>query len=354
MPELRRDPILDRWVIIAENRGERPGAFAAGAAFEMPWSALPPALSADARGAADVCPFCPGNEHETPPAVFVLPGDAGQAGAPGWRVRIVPNKYPALVEEEVESSRGSARPSEPSLFVAAPAAGVHEVIVDSPRHVTALGELTDAEFADSLVATRLRLQALRRQTDLAHALVFKNVGRSAGATLEHVHSQLMALRDVAALVKAEIQAAKRYFDEHRQCVFCRMIDDELAGTKRVICDSPLFVALCPYASRFPYETWILPRRHGGHFDQIAVEDLADLASLARGVIVRIERLSQPAAYNLIFHTSPFDSLSIEHYHWHIEIIPRLTIPAGFEWGSGWAVNPVSPETAAGVLRAMDS
>jgi UDPglucose--hexose-1-phosphate uridylyltransferase len=350
MPELRRDPILDRWVIIAENRGERPGAFAAGSSFELPSFSSATSARADVEG---VCPFCPGNERETPPSTFELRDDAGQPNLPGWRVRIVPNKYPALIDNEVASSHSSLRPAEPSLFVSAPAAGVHEVIIDTPRHITKVGELTDAELTDSLAAIRSRFQSLRRRTDLMHALVFRNVGRAAGATREHVHSQLMATKDIPSLVRAELAGAKQFFDEHRQCVFCRMIAEERVLANRLVCESAKFVGLCPYASRFPYEIWILPKRHASHFEQIAVEDLADLASLARALIVKIERLSQPAAYNLIFHTSPFDSLAIEHYHWHIEIIPRLTIPAGFEWGSGWAVNPVSPETAARVLQNLD-
>lgn len=350
MPDLRRDPILDRWVIIAENRGARPGAFAAGTSFELA-SREPHRASANAD--EDVCPFCPGNERETPPATFELRHGIGGADVPGWRVRIVPNRYPALVDEGIaESSRGSDLWPR-FLFASSPAAGVHEVIIDTPRHVASVGELTDAELSESLLATRARLQSLRRRTDLAHVLVFRNVGRAAGATREHIHSQLMATQVVTSLVRAELQGAKQFFEEQQQCVFCRLIAEERTRAQRVVSESANFIGLCPYASRFAYETWILPKRHASHFEQIAVEDLADLARLTRGIIAKIERLSQPPAYNLIFHTSPFDSLAIEHYHWHIEIIPRLTIPAGFEWGSGWAVNPVSPETAAGVLRAMD-
>jgi UDPglucose--hexose-1-phosphate uridylyltransferase len=314
--------------------------------------AIAPPPDSIAAQAIDVCPFCPGHESETPPATLVLPDGVHPPGDAGWRVRIVPNKYPALIDEAALAAtpRGSGQSTEP-LHFAMPAAGIHEVIIDTPRHITTLGELTDAELVDSLAATRLRLRAICSSTHLAHALVFRNVGRAAGATREHIHSQLMVTREVGSLARAELEAAKRYFDEHRQCVFCRLIDEERAHGKRLICESAAFIGLCPFASRFPYETWILPRRHASHFEQLDVEDLDDLAKLTRGIVAKIERLSHSPAYNLIFHTSPFDSLSIEHYHWHIEIIPRLTIPAGFEWGSGWAVNPVSPETAAGVLRA---
>jgi UDPglucose--hexose-1-phosphate uridylyltransferase len=344
MPELRRDPIVDRWVIIAENRATRPGAL----------------LDAtDPRGVPpiagfEMCPFCPGNEAETPPEVFALRTHSNNLNSPGWRVRVVPNKYPALVRETASPpDRGTYVPRSPSaesLFAAAPAFGVHEVIIDTPRHVTTVGQLTDEEFADSFAAIRARLEALRREPDLKHALVFKNVGRPAGATREHLHSQLMAGNLVPPLVTEELRGAARFYDQHRQCVFCRMIDDERNARERIVGESGAFVAFCPFASRFAYEMWILPKEHGASFGSINDGDLADLASFARRAIAKIESLSRLPAYNLVIHTTPFDSLAIEHYHWHMEIFPRLTIAAGFEWGSGCAVNPVSPEAAARVLR----
>ena len=343
MPELRRDPIVDRWVIIAENRAARPGALVA---HDSPG---PPAIAS-----VEPCPFCPGNEAETPPEVFELRNPTNDPNPRDWRVRVVPNKYPALVSETAsQPDRGTYAPRYPdaeSLFAAVPAFGVHEVIIDTPRHVTTVGELTNDEFADSLTALRARLEALRHQPDLKHALVFKNVGRAAGATREHLHSQLMAGKLVPPLVAEELRGAKRFYDQHRQCVFCRMIDDERSSGERIVGESEAFVALCPFASRFVYEMWILPKGHASHFGSINDGDLADLANLARRAIARIESLSRPPAYNLVIHTTPFDSLATEHYHWHMEVFPRLTIAAGFEWGSGCAVNPISPEAAARVLR----
>jgi UDPglucose--hexose-1-phosphate uridylyltransferase len=284
--------------------------------------------------------------------VFALRDDDTEPNSPGWHVRAVPNKYPALSREPVAPNDRATdiQPIVNPLFLSAPAIGVHEVIIDTPRHVAAVGELTDEEFAASLTAIRARLLALRDKPDLKHALVFKNVGRAAGATREHLHSQLMAANLVPPLVAEELRGAARYFQDHGQCVFCRLIDEERDLGERIVCESAAFVALCPYASRFPYEMWLLPKQHASHFEWIEADDLADLASFARRAIARIESLSQPPAYNLVIHTSPFDSLAIEHYHWHMEVFPRLTIAAGFEWGSGCAVNPVSPEAAAGVLR----
>ena len=343
MPELRHDPIVDRWVIIAQDRAHRPGAHVGA----------PSTLSAAAAGVSEVCPFCPGNEAETPPEVFALRDDT-ESNSPHWRVRVVPNKYPALVGKPGDNGDRRVLPSSAfgarRLFDSEPGFGVHEVIVDTPRHATTVGALTDDELADSLMAIGARLRALREERDLKHALVFKNVGRAAGATREHIHSQLMASQLVPPLVCDELRGAERFFRENRECVFCRLIADERELGVRIIGESAAFVALCPFASRFPYEMWILPKAHASDFDSTGSVDFADLASLARSTIARIETLSSPPAYNLVIHTSPFDSLAVEHYHWHMEVFPRLTIAAGFEWGSGCAVNPISPEDAAGVLR----
>jgi UDPglucose--hexose-1-phosphate uridylyltransferase len=345
MPELRRDPIVDRWVIIAENRAHRPGALLTDTGDH-----------ANAQRSAEetYCPFCPGNESETPAEVFALRDVRSAANSPGWRVRVVPNKYPALLSEMAShgdrSTHAHLSPSAESLFTRAPAFGAHEVIIDTPRHVTTVGDLTDHELADSLAAVRARLLAMRGQESFRHALVFKNVGRAAGATREHLHSQLMAGNLVPPLVAEELRGARRFFDEFGQCVFCRMIEDERNLAVRIVCESAAFVALCPFASRFAYEMWVLPKKHAPHFDSIENDDLADLAKLARSAIAKIESLSRPPAYNLVIHTSPFDSSAMEHYHWHMEVFPRLTIAAGYEWGSGCAVNPVSPEAAAGALR----
>jgi len=352
MPELRRDPILDRYVIIAENRAARPGAFAAG--VDAGWAVPTIAKSAEplVGTAHPTCPFCPGNERETPHEVFSLRDTASEPDQPGWRVRVVPNKYPAL-ESEMESRRhrGTDVPRSP-FFQASPATGVHEVIVDTPRHVTTVGELSDTEFSEVLSVVRSRLLALRQDPRLKYALVFKNVGRAGGASIEHLHAQLMATDRVPPLVADELRSASVFFNEFRQCLFCRMIETEREQGIRVVAESAAFIAFCPYASRFAYEMWILPKGHASHFESTAMEEIADLASFARRAIDTIERLSRPTAYNFFLHSSPFDSVAIEHYHWHIEVVPRLTITAGYEWGSGCAINPVSPETAAAALRVL--
>jgi UDPglucose--hexose-1-phosphate uridylyltransferase len=347
MPELRRDPILNRYVIIAENRAARPGA-------EVGW-----AMTTDAESTAKLvgtahptCPFCPGNEHETPDEILALRGDATQQNQPGWRVRVVPNKYPALERDVVPPPHRGTDGPQSLFFQASPAVGAHEVIIDTPRHVTTVGALRDLEFAELLSVVQSRLLALREDPRLKHALVFKNVGRAGGASIEHVHTQLMATDFVPSLVVEELRSARAFFAEHRQCLFCRMIAAEREQGVRVVAESAGYLAICPYASRFAYELWILPKRHASHFESIPAADVSDLASFTRHSIATIEQLSQPTAYNFFLHSNPFDSVAIEHYHWHIEVVPRLTIAAGYEWGSGCAINPVSPEAAAAVLRAL--
>jgi UDPglucose--hexose-1-phosphate uridylyltransferase len=353
MPQLRRDLIVNRWTVIAENRANRPGAVSAAASNHPP----NPDDAESASEAIARCPFCPGHEHETPGEVLALRATDSQPNAPGWRVRIVPNKYPAF---ETQPSAPNDRPLavEPQhdgpFFASQPAAGIHEVVIDTPRHLTTVSEMTDDELAASLGAIRARLLDLERQRHLKHVLIFKNVGRAAGATRDHLHSQLIGGGFVPPLVAEELAGAAAFYEQYHLCPFCRMIEAECAAGERLIDESPHFVAFCPYASRFPYELWILPRRHGGHFAATSLEEIDDLANFARRAIAKIERLSQPAAYNLVFHTSPFDSPAKDHYHWHIEVFPRMTIAAGFEWGSGCAINPVSPEAAAAFLRNIES
>jgi UDPglucose--hexose-1-phosphate uridylyltransferase len=335
MSQLRRDPITGRIVIVAEARAERPGAFI---------SALEPEVVARVQPASDAprpaCPFCPGNEHETTAEVSALRDAATAANTPGWQIRVVTNKYPALVP----ASTGSQATFEHS------ARGIHEVIIDTPRHVTTTGELSAEEVLRLLHVYRSRLAAIEKTPHIKHALILKNVGRSSGATIEHLHSQLIATEFIPTAIEEELVACDRLFRQHNECAFCRLIREERLAETRVVNKSPRFIALSPFAARVPFETWILPRRHSPHFHAQSDDDLADLATFSLDLLRRIERLSQPAAYNLWIHAAPFDSVAIESYHWHVEIAPRMTTIAGYEFGTGCFINPVSPERAAAKLR----
>jgi UDPglucose--hexose-1-phosphate uridylyltransferase len=339
MSQLRRDPITGRIAIVAEARAERPGAF-------LSTGETPEAARVQSSDAPRLdCPFCPGNESETTAEVLAIRNDATVANTPGWQVRVVTNKYPALLPIDVVARQQKQTDD-------SPARGIHEVIIDTPRHVTSTGELSANELRAVLDVYRSRLATIATIPHIKHALVLKNVGRAAGATIEHLHSQLIATDFVPTGVEDEFVACDRLFREHNECAFCRLIREERLAETRVIDKSPRFIALSPFAARVPFETWILPRRHSPHFHSQTDDDLDDLATFSLHLLRRIERLSQPAAYNLWIHAAPFDSIAIESYHWHVEIAPRMTTIAGYELGTGGFINPVSPERAAAKLREL--
>jgi UDPglucose--hexose-1-phosphate uridylyltransferase len=293
------------------------------------------------------CPFCAGHEEDTPPEIasYAAVGTGHPSNGRPWSVRVVPNKYPALL------SRGRTDPIKRGLYEGCDAVGAHEVIVETPRHVSSLSELTAEESRMLFQAYRDRMLALQQMRDFRYALIFKNVGPEAGASLEHAHSQIVATPMVPSEVQREIAAAERLYGQDRQCFFCRVIADELTHHLRLAAESPRFVAVCPFASRMPYELWVLPRHHASHFEAEAPELLEELADFLRQIVRKLETVHPHLAYNYFMHTAPFDTSGLGHYHWHIEVFPRLTTTAGFEWGAGYYINPVPPEQAAAILRS---
>jgi UDPglucose--hexose-1-phosphate uridylyltransferase len=331
MSELRKDPIVGRWVIIAENRAQRPHEFLD---------------SSVQRGDREVCPFCVGNERHTPDEIAAHRQPGTRRNEPGWNVRVVPNKFPAL------EMAGDPHPRGDGLYEAADGVGVHEVIIESPRHLTRTTELSDNHLAEVLWICRERLLALQQDSRLVHGLIFKNVGAAAGASLAHLHSQLIVTPIVPVSVAEEIDGSHAYFRKHDRCVYCDLVEQEQALAKRIVLKSPQFVAFCPFAARFPFETWIVPTSHASHYESLSRAASKELAGVLRRVLAKIDAALARPAYNYIVHTAPFDTPPLRHYHWHIEIIPRVTKLAGFEWGSGFYINPVPPEEAAGVMREI--
>jgi UDPglucose--hexose-1-phosphate uridylyltransferase len=329
MPEYRQDPLSRRWVIIGSDRAGRPNEF----------------VEATTRHTAQPCPFCAGHETETPPAIATY--DAGLGGP--WSVRVVPNKFPAVLAEEVPPFPGAALESQ-SEGHPLPGFGKHEVIIETPRHVASFSELTPAEATLVLRAYRDRLRILKADGRFRYVQIFKNVGAAAGASLEHVHSQLIALPGVPEVIRQELQSSLDFFQTRQKSLLESMIDSELDADLRVVAATSRYVAWCPAASRFPYETWLAPRFAQANFENGEDGELGELAGIARDVIDRIERATGVSTYNYYLHTAPFDRSAPEHYHWHFEIAPRLTKVAGFEWGTGCYINPCPPETAAAHLR----
>lgn len=324
----RRCPITGRWIAIASGRLQRPND------FQRPIVGR----------SHSFCPFCSGHEEHTTAEVLARRDPSTPANAPGWRVRAVPNKYPAV------SPTAEGHSTDTPFFTAQPGVGVHEVIIESPEHLTRSSQLSPERFADVLWVYRQRLIDLRQDTRLRHALIFKNLGELSGASLEHLHSQLLATPMIPATVQEEFAGATQHHRETGRCLFCDVLAAEMAAGTRIVAESPDWVAYCPYASRFAWETWILPRQHAPDFATLPDEQLASLSGFLRDVLARLEVRLPIVAYNYFLHTSPFDTTGWEHYHWHVEILPRVTYIAGFEWGSGFAINTLAPEAAAWQLR----
>lgn len=334
MPELRIDPVCGRRVYIAEDRAGRPNDFAI-----VPSTPAPPPVS---RAAG--CPFCTGHESATPHESAAMLDANGQ-----WRVRVVPNKYPAV---SLPAACGLAPEPEPTT--PQDALGAHEVIIESPQHLVELSDLGVDQLAIVLATFRERLRHCAADRRLRHAVVFKNSGYAAGASLEHVHSQLVALPYVPEAMQAELNGAASVHAADGTCVFCQIVAFERNTGPRLVLDADGYVAMCAYAARQPFETWILPTRHAARFDELADADLAPQAAILQELVRRLadqcRRRGFPLAYNLILHTAPFDDAHAASYHWHWELVPRTAQMAGLEWGTGVFVNPVSPERAARELR----
>jgi UDPglucose--hexose-1-phosphate uridylyltransferase len=255
-------------------------------------------------------------------------------------VRVLPNKYPALRIEGDLVKEGLG------VFDMMSGVGAHEVIVDTPDHFREMADMGYAEMEEVVWAYLARSIDLRRDTRFKYILIFKNYGKSAGASLEHPHSQLIALPIVPKVVQEEIDGAARYFDYKERCVFCDMLRQEQMEKDRIIYDGRYFTAFCPYVSRFSYEIWILPKRHQSDFANLQRDSVSCLARALRDCLARIKGLLSDPSYNFIIHSAPIEGYEREDYHWHIEIMPKLTKIAGFEWGSGFYINPVPPEIAA--------
>jgi UDPglucose--hexose-1-phosphate uridylyltransferase len=328
MDQLRRDPIVGRWVIVFTASPRRPGDFE----IEPP------------REKKGSCPFCYGHESMTPPEIQAHREGATQPNSPGWSTRVVPNKFPALKIEGDLNRQGVG------MFDMSNGVGAHEVIIETPEHQKDLADLMDHEVEKVIWAYRNRGIDLHGDKRFRYIMVFKNHGYSAGASLSHSHSQLIALPMIPKNVKEELFGAAAYYEYKERCIFCDMIAQEKEESERLICENSRFLAFSPFASRFPFEVWILPKEHHSDFSFIGTEDVVELARIFKCVLLKIRHVLNDPPYNFIIHTSPIEQEERESYHWHIEIMPKLLRIAGFEWGSGFYINPTPPEVAAKYLR----
>ncbi len=329
MPELRKDPVLGRWIIIAEQRGKRPTDF----------------IVEETLSTGGFCPLCPGNERTTPPEVLVY-GRTGDQGAnmPGWQVRVVPNKYPALVIE------GELDKQADGLYDKMNGIGAHEVVIENPDHEVVFSALPPRDMLFVFRAFRDRINDLERDSRFRYVLVFKNFGRAAGASLEHSHSQLVALPILPRKIDSELQGAISYYRYKERCIYCDIVRQEIQQGVRVVCQNDDFLVITPFAPRMPFEMWILPKRHSSAYHKQNDQQLAQLTEVFSECLRRLNACIPGVPYNFVLHTQPLRTEPLAHYHWHFEIVPKLTSIAGFEWGSGFYINPMSPEEAAGFLR----
>lgn len=329
MPELRKDPITGRWVIIATERARSPWDYAV--------ESSPPQ--------GGVCPFCPGNEAETPAEIEATGRrDDEPANGPGWSVRVIPNKFPALRVE------GEMKRAGKGIYDLMAGVGAHEVVLETPLHDVEMADLPDEQVEKVMLTYRRRMLDLKRDGRLQYVLVFKNRGRAAGASLDHPHSQLIATPVVPKRVLEELKGAGQYYDYRERCIFCDMLQQELRDRERIVCENASFVATAPFASRFPFEVWVLPKTHAADFAAVSDQEARELACLMREALARLKRTLNDPAYNFMLHTLPLREADGKAYHWHVEIIPKLTSVAGFEWGSGFYINPTPPEAAAATLQ----
>ncbi len=340
MPELRRDPIRNQWVIIAPERAKRPSD-GKSSLFAAPSPKIP-----------EDCPFCPGNENMTPPAAAEALDAEGS-----WRVRVIPNKFPALqAYDDLE------RAVVHGMFDRMNGVGDHEVIIETPDHNK---ELPDLDIDQLKVVVDMYVQRLRQlmsRPSSRYVLLFKNHGSEAGASLLHPHSQIVATPIVPTEVRTQLNTAKTYYDRTKRCLFCDVMLAELEATHRIVDDKHGFVVRAPYASRFPFELRIVPRQHQHDFTMISDKDRYGLALTLKQTLTRLRTLLGDVPYNFVLQTAPhpiprpgkpgyWTTLSYD-YHWRLEILPRLTTIAGFEWGTGLYINPVPPERAAESLRGI--
>ena len=332
MPELRKDPISGRWVIISTNRGKRPSDF--GPTVEQ------------RRGG--FCPFCEGNEATTPPEVLAYRESHSTPNGPGWTLRVVPNKFPALQAE------GGLHKMGDGMFDKMNGIGAHEVLIETPIHTMTIPHMQLNDIENMFWGFRDRILDLKKDERFKYVMAFKNHGAAAGASLEHPHSQLIVLPIIPLAVETEMVGAKTYYNYKDRCVFCDIIHQEKTEGTRLISENDDFVAVCPYAPRFPFETWILPKRHAALFEDCQKGEYGSLTHIFQETITRMEKVLQDPPYNVIIHNSPLHGYhDVPYYHWHIEIMPKLTKVAGFEWGTGFYINPTPPEDAATFLRDVE-
>ncbi|XP_057807564.1 ADP-glucose phosphorylase [Salvia miltiorrhiza] len=327
-PEIRKDAVHNRWVIFSPARARRPSDFK---------SKTDAASDANPHTA---CPFCAGHEHECAPEIFRFPPESTL----DWKVRVIQNLYPALSRDldPPDVQCGGAQ-------LAVAGFGFHDVVIESPAHPIHLNHLSPPQIADVLLAYKKRIDQLRGFDSIKYVQVFKNHGATAGASMSHSHSQILALPIIPPAASARIQSMKEHFEQTGECAICQVKQQDL-----LIHESNHFKSIVPFAATFPFEIWIIPRRHSSHFHDLDREMADDLGGVLKLMLVKMCVQLQNPPYNMMVHSAPLgaESTQLPFSHWFIQIVPQLTVVGGFELGTGCYINPVLPEDAAKVLREV--
>ena len=329
MSEIRQDPATKEWVILASNRVKRPHDFGK----KRQKRSLPPYQPS--------CPFCPGNEYLSPEEILRYPAEEGSS----WRIRVINNKYPALVLQGSTQQREEA-----GFFTKMNGVGAHDVIVETPLHNRFTPLMEDQEIEELLTVYRERYNQLSRDPRVKLITIFKNHGAGAGTSLIHPHSQLVATPVVSAELRQQFEVAIAHYDETGRCLYQDIIDHELRAGERIVMDTEGFVVFHPFASRMPFETWIMPKKGQASFGNVPTKDLASLAQVLRITLLKLYLSLNDPDFNYVIHTAPLGDESKDYYLWHIRIVPRLTSIAGFEIGSGMYINAAFPEETADFIR----
>ncbi len=328
--QLRKDPVTGRWVIVNLDDPK------------IEFSVTPNTKS------SKTCPFCPGQEAMTPPEILAHGRKTNSKNTPDWQVRVIPNKFPALrIEEKNEKSAMG-------LYDKVGGFGAHEVIIETPNHGLEMADMSLEHLELVLRVYRERCLDLRKDSRLKYILIFKNYGRDSGASLEHPHSQLIALPVVPSRVLQELKGAAKHAEFSERCIFCDILNQEKSEKTRTVFAQDGFVAVTPFASRFPFETWLMPTAHASSFDAASDEMLRPMAVALKAVLSKLKKALNDPPFNFMIHTLPLGAEETDSFHWHVEIIPHLTQVSGFELGTGFYVNPTPPEMAAEILRGQQT
>jgi len=330
MSELRQDRITGSWVIVAPRRGLRPQIKSVGKRAQRRLHFDP------------ACPFCPGNEAQLTGIIT----EAKMQDAPGWRVRVVPNKFPAV---EI----GSETPVADGHHQARAGKGLHEVIIESAWHDDELASMSTTDLITVIGVYRERLCVLLDRKDSAVAILFRNYGHGAGASLMHPHAQIIALDVVPERVAAISEWAKRYHSDYGRCPLCEELGIERESGARIIDENAQFVALVPFAAQHPFELCLVPKRHQASFTDLDGQEIPAFANLLGRILTRLKASLGDPPYNFVVESAPKKELKAQHWHWRLRLFPDVVTRGGFELGSGLPINPSRPEDNARLLRAMD-